>query len=110
QAVAAIADRDPGPVAALREAINEGWADVIGGTWSETDESLLPLESIAWQFREGAAVYRRHLDDRNVETLAQRRFALYPQRPQIARRFGFRFAYHVAFDSGRFPFRPEAKR
>jgi alpha-mannosidase len=102
--------RDPERVAALREAIGEGWADVAGGAFEEVDEPLLPLESILWQFRRGGEVYRQHLDDRNVETLARRRFGLYPQLPQIGKRFGFRFAVHLGFDAGRFPIRPESKR
>ena len=92
------------------QAITEGWADVVGGAYAEVDEPLLPLESILWQFRRGAEVYREHLDDRNVETVARRRFGLYPQLPQIAKRFGFRFAVHLGFDAGRFPIRPESKR
>jgi alpha-mannosidase len=101
---------DPDRVTRLREAIGEGWADVAGGAYTETEESLLPLESIVWQLRRGGEVYRRHLDDRNVETLARRRFGLYPQLPQLGRRFGFRFAVHLGFDSGRFPVRQESKR
>ncbi len=104
------AERDPDGVAKLRESITEGWADVAGGAYDEVEEPLLPLESILWQFRHGAAVYRAHLDDRNVETLARRRFGLYPLLPQIGKRCGFRFALHLGFDAGRFPLRPEAKR
>jgi alpha-mannosidase len=55
-------------------------------------------------------VYRAHLEGRNVETLARRRFGLYPQLPQIAKRFGFRFGLHIGFDTGKFPIRPEMKR
>ena len=87
----------------LREAITEGWADVVGGPYSEVDEPFLPWSSIAWQFRKGAESYRQHLDDRNVETLARRKFELYPQLPQVARRFGLRFAVYGCLDSGRFP-------
>ena len=101
---------DPDAVAALRQAITEGWADVAGGPYAETTEPLAPLSSILWQFRKAGEVYRAHLDDRNVEALANRRFALYPQRPQIAKRFGFRFAYHLGLDAGRFPIPPDAKR
>src|SRR5512135_262055 len=39
-AVEAQARRDPGRVAALREAIAEGWADVVGGAYDEADEPL----------------------------------------------------------------------
>ncbi|MDB5351193.1 MAG: glycosyl hydrolase family 38 [Planctomycetota bacterium] len=110
QAVEKAAELDPDRMSALRTAITEGWADVVGGTYSESDEPLAPVTSILWQFLMGSEVYRRHLDDRNVETLATRRFALYPHRPQVARRFGFRFAVHLAFDAGRFPIPVESKR
>ena len=110
RAIEALADRDPERLAALREAIGEGWADVVGGAYDEVAEPLLPLESILWQFRQGAQVYRQHLDERQVEAVARRRFGLYPQLPQVAKRFGLRFALHMAFDAGKFPVRPEAKR
>jgi len=101
---------DPQGVAALRQAIADGWADVAGGGYSEAEDPLLPLESILWQFRRGGEVYRLHLDERNVETYARRRFGLYPGLPQVARRFGFRYALHMGFDAGRFPMRAETKR
>ena len=109
-AIEAQAAHDPEALAKLREAISEGWADVVGGAFREADDPLLPLSSILWQFREGGRVYREHLDGRNVETYARRRFGLYPMLPQIAKAFGFRFAVHLGFDAGRFPLRPEAKR
>jgi alpha-mannosidase len=102
--------RDPDRIAALRTAITEGWADIAGGAYDEVEEPLLPVESILWQFRRGGEAYRKHLDERNVESLARRRFGLYPQLPQIARRFGFKFGVHLGFDAGRFPIRSEAKR
>ncbi len=83
---------------------------MAGGTYAEAEDPLLPLESILWQFRRGGEVYRAHLDDRNVETYARRRFGLYTQLPQIAKRFGFRYALHLGFDAGRFPIRAETKR
>ena len=110
KAIDALAERNPDALPGLRAAIEEGWADVVGGPFDETAESLRPIETILWQFREGAASYRRHLDDRTVETLAGRRFALYPMRPQIAKRFGFRYGVHVNFDSGTFPVAKESKR
>ncbi len=101
---------DPERIAALKQAISDGWADVAGGTYAEAEDPLLPLESILWQLRRANHVYRTHLDDRSVETYARRRFGLYSQLPQFAKRFGFRFALHMGFDAGRFPVRPETKR
>ncbi len=83
---------------------------MVGGAYGEADEPLRPVESVLWQFRQGEQTYRRLIDDRTTETLARRRFGLYPQLPQIARRFGFRYALHLGFDDGRFPVPPEAKR
>ncbi|MBV8317417.1 MAG: hypothetical protein JOZ53_20955 [Planctomycetaceae bacterium] len=110
RAIEELSGRDPDGLVSLRAAISEGWADVVGGAYDEVDEPLLPIESISWQFRQGAEVYRRHLDGHHVETVARRRFGLYPQLPQLAKRFGFRFAVHLGFDAGRFPIRPESKR
>jgi len=109
-AIDRFAERRPDLADRLRAAINEGWADVIGGAWFEADEPFLPWSSLAWQFTQGSVGYRRHLDDRDVEALARRRFGLYPQLPQVAHRFGLRYAWLVALDSGRFPVVPESKR
>ena len=92
QAIENLALHDPQRLAALKQAITDGWADVAGGTYSEEEDPLLPLESILWQFRRGHDVYRVHLDDRNAETFARRRFGLFNQLPQIAKRFGFHYA------------------
>jgi alpha-mannosidase len=110
RAIEAQAAVDPERMAALRQAIADGWADVAGGTYAEAEDALLPLESILWQFAWGGDVYRVHLDERSVETYARRRFGLFVQLPQIAKRFGIRYALHMAFDAGRFPLRPETKR
>ena len=110
QAVESQALHDPERMAALRQAINDGWADVGGGTYTEGEDTLLPLESILWQFRRASEIYRLHLDDRNVETYARRRFGLHTRVPQIARRFGFRYALHMGFDAGKFPISAETKR
>ncbi|QEH33409.1 hypothetical protein OJF2_19100 [Aquisphaera giovannonii] len=110
RAIEAQAAGDPAGLERLRAAIDEGWADVAGGTYAEPEDLLLPLESVLWQFRRGAEVYRAHLDDRSVETYARRRFGLHPHVPQVAKRFGLRYAVHLGFDAGRFPVRPEPKR
>jgi alpha-mannosidase len=110
EAISIQAERDPDAMSSLRQAIADGWADIAGGSWDEAEEPLLPLESILWQLKKGAESYRAHLDDRTVETFARRRFGLYTQLPQIAKRFGFRYAVHLGLDAGRFPVYPETKR
>lgn len=110
EAIEALAAKHPEALGALRTAIDEGWADVAGGTYAEVDEPLRPIASICWQYRRGTEVYRQHLDERTVETFARRRFGLYPQLPQVARRVALRFAVHLGLDAGTFPVPAESKR
>jgi alpha-mannosidase len=110
RAIEVLAAIDPNAMRSLRDAVSEEWADVVGGSYDEADEGRLPVESVLWQYRRGAEAYARHLDGRGVETWARRRFGLHPMVPQLARRHGLRYAWHVAFDGGRFPVAPETKR
>ncbi|MDX2039195.1 MAG: glycosyl hydrolase family 38 [Isosphaeraceae bacterium] len=110
EAIANLARRDPEKIQAIRDGVRDGWIDVVGGTWSEAEESLLPLESVLHQYRRGARAYREHLDDRNVETWARRRFGMHVQAPQIAKRIGLRFGLPMSFDGAKFPLRAEVKR
>ena len=68
---------DPHGVAALRQAIAEGWADVAGGAYTEADEPSCRSSRSSGSSARGGEVYREHLDDRNVETFARRRFGLF---------------------------------
>ena len=44
---------------------------MVGGSYTESDEPLLPFESVLWQFRHGSEVYRRHqLDAGEYDVLA----------------------------------------
>jgi alpha-mannosidase len=110
RAIEILGQQDRELIQAISAIINDSTIDVVGGAYEELDEPLRPLASIDWQLRHGSEVYRKYLDGRTTETIARRRFGLYPQLPQIAKRFGFRFAVYMGFDSGRFPVRTESKR
>lgn len=109
-AIDKLAAREPETFAVLLEAIDEGRSDIVGATYDESDEALLPVQSILHRFQKGMDVYRARLAGRPIDVLARRRFALYPQLPQVARRFQFRFGIHWALDSGKFPIVRDAKR
>src|SRR5262249_55679524 len=110
RAIEILGQQDRELIQAICASINDSTIDVVGGAYEELDEPLRPLASIDWQLRHGSEVYRKYLDGRTTETIARRRFGLYPQLPQIAKRFGFRFAVYIGFDSGRFRAGPESKR
>ena len=93
------------------QAIADGWADVVGGTYAESRGSApaLGIDPLAVPPRAPGRTGPL-LEDRSAETYARRRFGLYAQLPQIAKRFGFRYAVHLGFDAGRFPIPSETKR
>lgn len=108
-AVEALAAREPGLVRRIADGVSAGWLDVAGGVVHESEEPLAPLGSVLWQYRRAVEIYRATLDERTVETFARRRFGLHAMIPQIANRFGFRFALHFCLDDGAFPTRSEGK-
>jgi alpha-mannosidase len=107
--LARLADEAPDVIDSIRAGVDAGRLDVAGGPFSEHPDHLLPLETVRTSYRQGDAVYRQHLDDRSVETLFHRHFALSPDLPHMARRLGFRFGLPMAFDGGTFPIRRESK-
>ena len=110
QAIENQAGRDPERWPRLRQAITEGWLDVAGGTYSEAEDAVLAARVDPLAVPQGG----RGLSGppRGAERRDLRAAAVRPVHaaPQIAKRFGFRFALHLGFDAGRFPIRSETKR
>lgn len=104
-----LAEHGPDLIEMIRKGVDAGTLDMAGGPFAERPEHLLPLETVRTLYRHGDAVYRRHLDDRSVETLFHRHSSLHPALPLFARRMGFRFGFPMAFDGGKFPIRRESK-
>ena len=110
RALESLTQSDPDFTLKLVDAVDHGWLDLAGGPYDETPEPLMPVESILWQYEAGARAYESAFEGRNVETFARRGFGLYPMLPQVLRRFGLRFGYHVALDGGHFPIPRDTKR
>ncbi|MEI7923998.1 MAG: hypothetical protein WCJ40_18965 [Planctomycetota bacterium] len=104
-----LSSQAPDLIQSIKAGVDNGWLDLAGGPLEERPEHLLPLETVRTLYRKGDLVYRQNLDDRSVETLFHRNFALYPALPHMARRMGFRFGFPAAFDGGKFPLRRESK-
>jgi len=92
----------------IRGLVDKGSLELCGGPWQETDMTLLPLESVIWQFNRGRQAYQKHLG-RSPEIYCQRRFGLMAQLPQILKQAGFTGAIHCALDDGKFPNARQAK-
>lgn len=92
----------------IRGLVEKGSLELCGGPWQETDMTLLPLESVIWQFNRGRQAYQKHLG-RSPEIYCQRRFGLMAQLPQMLKQAGFTGAIHCAMDDGKFPNARQAK-
>jgi alpha-mannosidase len=97
-----IAAEHPAEMSLLREAVERGSVTVVGGERLELPLPLLPIGSIVWQLRRGREAYSKHLQQ-PARIWGRRRFGVFPQFPQILKRFGFDAAMHVVLDDGIYP-------
>ncbi len=97
-----MAGDEPGTLALLKSALEQGTAGIAGGEFREMELPLITVEGILRQIQRGLAIYERHLG-RRPAIYARRRFGLSPALPAILRGLGFVGAAHFTLDDGRFP-------
>jgi alpha-mannosidase len=97
-----MAAREPATLDALKQALQQSAAGLIGGEFTESPLSMLEPEAIRAQLRRGLDAYQKHLG-RRPTVFGRRRFGLTPVLPQILAPFGFTAALHCTLDDGRFP-------
>jgi len=97
-----IAREHPDQLALLKEAWQRKSIAIVGGEFREGPSTLLPLNSLLWQFEQGRALYSQHLG-RKPTVWGRRRFGLMPPLPQILHRSGYLGGMHVALDDGFYP-------
>jgi alpha-mannosidase len=102
EAIQQMAEREPATLDALKQALAENRAALIGGEFVEAPLPLLDPEAIAFHLRRGLAAYENHLG-RRPRIFGRRRFGLTPVLPAILQREGFLGAFHCTLDDGRFP-------
>jgi len=86
----------------LRQALEAGTLDILGGEYHERPIPLLPLASVLREFERGYAAFQNGLG-RTPTTWARRRYGFSTLIPQILHRFGYQSALHVALDDGIYP-------
>jgi alpha-mannosidase len=101
QTLAAMAAQEPA-MAALKTALAERRACLLGGEYDEPALPLLTPEAILFQIRRGLTECEKHLGVRPT-VFARRRFGLTPLLPQILDGCGFAGACHFTLDRGVFP-------
>jgi alpha-mannosidase len=102
QDVDEIAKEHPEQLALLKEAWQRKSVAIVGGEYREGPSTLLPLNSLLWQFEKGRELYAQHLG-RKPTIWGRRRFGLMPPLPQILHRSGYIGGMHVALDDGFYP-------
>jgi alpha-mannosidase len=102
EVVEEMACREPATLEALRQALADHRAALIGGAYGESRLPLLDIEAIEEQLDRGRTVYEKHLQQHPL-IFGRRQFGLTPVLPQILERHGFRGALHYTLDDGRFP-------
>jgi alpha-mannosidase len=101
-----MAGTEPLSLEALRSAVADGRASVVGGEFAEVELPLLPLDSMLAVLRGGLERYNRQLSA-VPRVFGRRRFGLTPALPQLLRGLGYHGVLHFTLDDGRFP---EAER
>ncbi len=81
----------------LKEAIQAGRAEVVGGSYVEREENLLPIDSQLWNLREGLAKAKELLDT-DLRVFGRRRFGFTPQTPLLLSTHGVTKAVMLVFD------------
>lgn len=102
QTLDAMARQQPETLAAVRQAVADGQATIIGGEYHEGPTAILDHESMLAELRRGREAYERHLGS-SPRIFGRRRFGLSPMLPQILKKFGFQAALHATLDGGHFP-------
>ena len=97
-----VAEKEPATFAALRQAVQEGRAAIIGGEAVERCTSLMPCEALLAEFVRGLTTYDALLG-RMPSVYTRRRFGLTLTMPQLLNKLGFEAALHVALDDGVYP-------
>ena len=100
--VEVMAEREPATLDALKRALADNRAALIGGERVELPLPLLGPEAVEHHLRRGLAAYEEYLG-RRPNIFGRRRFGLTPVLPQILDRLGFTGVLHCTLDDGRFP-------
>ena len=96
QLIEQMAKLSPQSLAALREAIQNGTACLLGGEYQERPLSLISTVEWIAELEHGKAVYEKHLGC-VPKIFARHNFQLIPTGPQILQAFGFQAAVAVNF-------------
>jgi hypothetical protein len=97
-----IGREQPDRLAALRERVAAGLAEVCGGVYAENADALLPLESQLWNLLKGRETYKALLGQ-DVRVFGRRRFGFHPHTPLLLQSVGIPKALLLVYDESVLP-------
>jgi hypothetical protein len=97
-----IAKEHPERLAALRERLAGGLAEVVGGSYIERADAILPVESQLWNLLKGQSVTKELLGQ-EVRVYGRKRFAFHPRVPLFANTCGMNRVLLLSFDESVLP-------
>jgi hypothetical protein len=92
----------PDKLASIRERFQVEEVDICGGSYTEREEPLLPLESQLWNVLKGTTVAREHLG-KDINVFARKRFGFHPQLPLFLNSVGLHRVLALTFDDSTLP-------
>ena len=97
-----LAQESPDELAAIRDRVVAGEWEVCGGSYTEREDGLLPLESQLWNLQKGLSAYE-HVLGQDVCVHARKRFGAHPQLPLLLSHVGLKRTLLLAFDDAVLP-------
>ena len=92
----------------LRALMQTNRCDLIGGEWSESRHTMLPINSLLWQFAQGARAYASTLGHQ-PSAYGRRTFGLAGYVPHLLNRMNTYYALHYSLDGALYPEHYEPK-
>lgn len=103
-----IAAEHPESLTLLKEAIQAGRVELIGGEYEDLGTPLLDLDTTISQLSRGRKTYERLLG-RAPSIWGRRRYGVTRQLPQLLDQAGFMSALHLVMDDGYYPDEEQSK-
>lgn len=103
-----IAAEHPESLTLLKEAIQAGRVELIGGEYEDLGTPLLDLDTTISQLSRGRKTYERLLG-RAPSIWGRRRYGVTRQLPQLLDQAGFTSALHLVMDDGYYPDEEQSK-
>jgi len=103
-----IAAEHPDSLAMLRDAVQAGRVELIGGEYEDLGTPLLDLDTTITQLSKGRKAYEKLLG-RAPSIWGRRRYGVTRQLPQLLDRAGFTSALHLVMDDGFYPDEEQSK-